>query len=185
MIESKKINKVSSLILHKKSPIGICWNLTSSCNRNCKYCYRITSCNDLPLNKNIIILEKLINAGIKKITFAGGEPLLYEGLLELISLANSRGVLTSISTNGTYLDESVLFRLAKILDWITLTLNTTSNINELRMSGDDSIGNKIEILENIKTILSKDYGLASIMSIRKGRPFNFKSNSSRKWYRVY
>ena len=36
---------------------SICWNITSRCNENCKFCYRIIADNEISLEKNMEILK--------------------------------------------------------------------------------------------------------------------------------
>lgn len=54
--------------MHNQS---ICWNITHKCNKNCKYCFRDATEKDLSLEENIEVLYKLINLGVKKITWSG------------------------------------------------------------------------------------------------------------------
>ena len=38
---------------------SVCWNITSRCNENCKFCYRILTDSENDLEKNKKILEVL------------------------------------------------------------------------------------------------------------------------------
>ena len=68
---------------------SVCWNITEKCNESCKFCYR-TIVDDLSLEENKRIADKLIEHGVEKITFAGGEPLLYKGLFGLAKYIKSQ-----------------------------------------------------------------------------------------------
>ena len=44
----------------------VCWNITSKCNRKCKYCFKFNR-EDLSLESNLLILDKLIYYKVDKI----------------------------------------------------------------------------------------------------------------------
>ena len=84
-----------------KELYSVCWNVTNKCNENCKFCYRKIS-NDNSLENNIKIFNNISNIKINKITFAGGEPLLYDKLFDLVDYIkkNNPDITLSITTNG-------------------------------------------------------------------------------------
>ena len=47
----------------------VCWNITTKCNQNCKYCHRFKEIKELSFEENKQILEKLIKDGITNITW--------------------------------------------------------------------------------------------------------------------
>lgn len=105
---------------------SVCWNITEKCNENCDFCFR-TMFEDLSLTENKIIADKLINHGVEKITFAGGEPLLYEDLFELaeyIKLKNPN-ILISLTTNGLLIDSTNYFKILQFFDWITFDFESS------------------------------------------------------------
>ena len=67
------------------------------------------------------ILSKAWQAGIPHVTFTGGEPTLYTGLIDLIAHAESLGQITGLLTNGirfndpSYLDDLVMTGLDHLL----------------------------------------------------------------------
>ena len=54
------------------------------------------------------VLEHLESIGITKINLAGGEPVLYPFLSELVDLIRSFGFTVSIVSNGSLIDEVFL-----------------------------------------------------------------------------
>jgi organic radical activating enzyme len=52
------------------------------------------------------ILEKAWDAGIPHVTFTGGEPTLYKGVVDLIGFAESQGQITGLLTNGVKLNDA-------------------------------------------------------------------------------
>lgn len=65
------------------------FHIVKPCNMKCKFCYATFEdmhvINQLPYEDACRILVKLKNAGMQKITFAGGEPLLYKHIKEVIN----------------------------------------------------------------------------------------------------
>lgn len=116
------------------TPNSICWNITQRCNEKCKFCYRDQFSKDRTLEENMKILDNILKAGVKKITFAGGEPLLYPGILELIEYAHDHGAMTSLTTNGILVTDELLEKLEGILDWFTLSLDGPNTEVQVQMT---------------------------------------------------
>lgn len=114
--------------------ISVCWNIASRCNYNCGFCFRINNKRELYFNEAKIVLQKLSRSGIKKISFSGGEPMLWPGIFNLIALAKQLDIYTMLITNGSLLNINRIKSLEKILDWITLPLDG-SNEEIQRMAG--------------------------------------------------
>ncbi|MDH4211457.1 MAG: radical SAM protein [candidate division WOR-3 bacterium] len=89
--------------------------VTYRCNLNCEFCYvgdhpqRELNTNDLKK----IIFKIYREAMIPSVSFTGGEPLLREDIVSLVSYASQLGVWTNIITNGTLLDRDVVVALKK------------------------------------------------------------------------
>ena len=88
----------------------------------------------LPLSDSIKLVRMLAQAGFRKINFAGGEPMLYKGLDDLIRAAKESGMTTSIVTNGTRITDAWLDGMSRYLDWIALSIDS-SNPETHRRSG--------------------------------------------------
>lgn len=110
------------------------FHIIKPCNMRCKFCYatfddmRLT--NQLSKYDAFKILDKLKEAGLQKITFAGGEPLLYKWIYEVIVYSKTIGLTTSIITNGSLLTDELLEKFKGKLDWIGVSvdsLNETTN----------------------------------------------------------
>lgn len=114
----------------------VSFHIVKPCNMKCKFCY--ATFDDFKVAKQLsiddikIILDKLYNAGVKKVTFAGGEPMLYKNLDKAIIYAKSIGLTTSIITNGSLIKEQWLIDMQNHLDWIGLSIDSLNhNTNQL------------------------------------------------------
>lgn len=110
------------------------FHIVKPCNMSCKFCY--ATFEDMHLTKQLPkedafkILDKLKEAGLQKITFAGGEPLLYKWIYEVIEYSKQIGLTTSIITNGSLLTNELIEKFKGKLDWIGISvdsLNETTN----------------------------------------------------------
>ena len=98
-----------------KMPLHLDIELTNRCNLDCQKCPyhgKDTVFPQEPCDMDFELYTKIINeAAIKnvrsvKLSFSG-EPLLYPHIGKAIALAKSRGLHTSINTNGTLLDRKM------------------------------------------------------------------------------
>jgi radical S-adenosyl methionine domain-containing protein 2 len=93
----------------------------------CKFCYATFDdmhVKQLPLSEAFLILENLKENGVQKVTFAGGEPLMYKYINEVISFCKKLGMTTSLITNGSLLTEDFLSRNKYVLDWIGISIDS-------------------------------------------------------------
>lgn len=107
-----------------KDLYSVCWNITGKCNENCLFCYRTIE-NELSFDDNKRIANVLINENIKKITIAGGEPLLYEYLFDIAKYIKNRNsnIFLSITTNGLLVEGDSIEKILKYFDSITLSID--------------------------------------------------------------
>ncbi len=96
----------------------ILWEVTGKCNLNCRHCLYFNNMKkpapDLTFEQMISILDNIASDGeIKAIWLSGGEPLLYKDLVRFAEEISKRGLIPSVSTNGTLLTEELAERLFK------------------------------------------------------------------------
>lgn len=128
---------------------SICWNITNKCNENCKFCYR-KMCNDNTLEDNKKIFNNISKIKIDKITFSGGEPLLYENLFDLADYIKSKRpkIKLSLTTNGQIIDENLYNKILNTFDWISFSIDSSNdNINEDIGRGKNHITKIISLLD--------------------------------------
>lgn len=119
----------------KLSPIGTNrrsvtanYHFIRNCNYRCKYCYATFCDGDQSgvrvRDSDIHAVTRLLAQGFKKVTFVGGEPTLYPGLSDLLSIAKSEGALTNVVTNGSVLTHNWLMANRTKLDFLTLSIDS-------------------------------------------------------------
>ena len=93
------------------------WDSTDKCNLKCLHCYHNSEGNKehkqkkklMNDNQSKLMMNDLDETAkrwnmIPQIAFSGGEPLMKEGLSNLIDYASKKNIVTSILSNGTLLD---------------------------------------------------------------------------------
>lgn len=144
----------------------VCWNITTKCNQNCKYCHRFLNVNDLDYENNERILKKLIKDGITDITWTGGEALLYPNVAGLMKMAKENGIKNKLITNGLLLAQSNhKEEICDNLDYLVLSIDSINNeTNQELGRGVNHYSTVKEVLEyvkdkdiklNINTVVSK------------------------------
>lgn len=130
------------------------FHIVKPCNMGCKFCYAtfqdMSVVKQLPFEDACKIIDKMADAGLKKITFAGGEPFLYKHIYDIISYSKQKGLTTSVITNGSFLTEENLIKLSH-LDWIGISidsLNESTNRKIGRRSKNNP--NYFELVSRIK-----------------------------------
>lgn len=126
----------------------VCISVSSICNLECEFCYRVASKNEFIKEQDFeSLLSKLKQMGYKKINLTGGEPLLHPFINDFIKMAYAYGFFIILSTNGMLLDlREPIYKLVNVID-IPLD-GSTSAINS-HIRGEDQF-------KQINTILS-DY----------------------------
>lgn len=88
-----------------------CFNITSNCNMDCSFCYRVgSSLGNVSVEKAFSYIDYLVSHGCSIINITGGEPLLHPFWREIIHYCKSKDLRVFLSTNGLLLDinDSVL-----------------------------------------------------------------------------
>ena len=103
-----------TLILRKRIPLFLSWNITFRCNLRCKYCgsYDVQR-PELDTPEVLEGLDGLWDLGARWITFGGGEPLVRNDITEILRHAKQKGFQVFLSTNGWLLREN-----AAVLKWV-------------------------------------------------------------------
>lgn len=110
----QKLRKFESVKnLHR--PLWGYVEITSKCNHHCPWCYgrffQENTARHMTLDEYIIILDKMAKMEIMQITLTGGEPMDHPEVKKYIEIADDRGFLLHLNTNGDNLDEDMLYFL--------------------------------------------------------------------------
>lgn len=139
----------------------LCWLITNKCNSDCSFCHFFERDKyiDLPIEKNITILENIDKAGIKAITWSGGEALQYIGIETLLNISKKMNIHNSLITNGWF------------PDWLKRDLFI--NIDQLVVSIDSSddtinmiLGRNSQQTKNVQSIIELARSVNPNISIR-------------------
>jgi radical SAM protein with 4Fe4S-binding SPASM domain len=97
---------------------ALIFELTDSCNQNCKFCYNYWKGNKNKTEpaagqisyRQIRKILKMVfsQASVKSISFSGGEPLLMPKIADLVFYSRLHKANVSILTNGTLLDDELI-----------------------------------------------------------------------------
>ncbi|TAN42245.1 MAG: radical SAM protein [Nitrospirae bacterium] len=112
-------------------PLDVVIERTYSCNLRCQTCFRWTSSpneEELGLEEWTSVIERLKNwIGTFSLSITGGEPFLKSDMLDIIKYATGQGITTSVSSNGSLIDQTLADKLvASGLDALALSLNSVT-----------------------------------------------------------
>ena len=115
--------------------LSVNFHLNKECNARCKYCFagfpNVTRENRLTEVERGELIDLLVDRGVGKINFAGGEPTLVKNLGDLckhIKVRSRGGCAVSIVSNGHRL-QRLIEGAAQWINWVALSLD----------SGDDRV----------------------------------------------
>lgn len=140
-----KINRTSA-------PLYVQFELTESCNNKCYFCYnplgRVKG-KELSTQEIFNILSMLKNAGVFRINFNGGEPLMRSDFVEIIEYAHSLGFLLHMNTNSTLVTPDIAKETAKYMKSICTSILSSNEAQHDKMTG--RLGAYKDVLRGIDT----------------------------------
>lgn len=113
-------------------PNVINYHITNRCNYQCKHCFARFDQKELPFDdakKVIDAIEtyfKETESINPRINIAGGEPLIYPYIDEIIDYISSKGIKVSIITNGSSLTEKRVEKWAGKIETIGISIDAKS-----------------------------------------------------------
>lgn len=132
------------------NPLSVCWQITTKCNLNCKYC--LSDSNEkgiygLETKQAIEIINQLGKLGINRLDFTGGEPFMRKDLGKLIQCAKYNHINTIVTTNTTLLNEENKKAL-RLADLVQISIDGPKEIHNEQRQG--NVFDKT--IENIKEL---------------------------------
>ncbi|MCE5223269.1 radical SAM protein [bacterium] len=102
--------------IHRNQIKFMQWDITKHCNLRCKHCRSVDyydgkkgeAITDLTKEEVFRVMDDISKNGVNRIHFLGGEPFIREDLLEIIRYGNSKGIISSVNTNGTLLTPEII-----------------------------------------------------------------------------
>lgn len=132
----KNTNTVAGLTGVGRLPLTANYHFIKSCNFRCLYCYAtfsdVIGRPTLP-DDQVLELTGLLAQRYSKVTFVGGEPTLYRRLPELLVTARDKGALTNVVTNGSRINVEWLHEMSGVLDFLTLSIDSTDPATHLKV----------------------------------------------------
>ena len=101
-------------VRQKNVPVKGTIEITARCNLNCVHCYIPRTASEKAAREEITthevleVIDSAAEAGCLSLLFTGGEPLLRPDFSELYIRAKERGMLVTVFTNGTLLNDELL-----------------------------------------------------------------------------
>jgi len=113
------------------APQAINWNYSYICNLNCRHCYSRTRQGQKPVSTadKYKIVDNIIRNNVFWVNLGGGEPILEDDIYEIIGKMAENNIHVSLSTNGTYLTEERVKKLAEA-KLATVSISLDSSIAE-------------------------------------------------------
>lgn len=135
--------------------------LTYSCNMNCKHCYVKREKDKLTLEDFKFIIDILSDNGLFVLYYTFGEPLFSPYFFELTKYAKRKGLIQTLMTNGSLIDESMAKKIrGSGINNVFVSLDSINPIehdkNRIFIGAFDLAISAIKLLiqENIKTGIS-------------------------------
>ena len=157
-------------------------HITDYCNFNCKFCFVKKEKFKATLEDLKICVNKIYEYFSKnniqngRINLAGGEPLIYNNLVELIDYIYSKNIEVSIITNGYFLNKDFLEKVKGKVCMIGISidsLNNDVNIKLGRCQNGEKYCNEESYLSKCKLIKDSNIKLKINVCVNK---YNYKEN---------
>ncbi|HUM80242.1 MAG TPA: radical SAM protein [Methanothrix sp.] len=162
-----------------KFPILVYFEVTYQCNNNCSHCYNkyLTDKSlksDLTNKKNA--LRDIKKTGTKIINYTGGEPTLFNELIELINYGKHLGFYQTINTNARRITKSYAIRLknAGISRARVSLCGSNSNLHETQTRTE---GSWKETLAGISALLDSEIDVTVNLTLTKKNYLDLKNTA--------
>ncbi|MEV7227233.1 radical SAM protein [Polymorphospora sp. NPDC051019] len=154
--------------------VSLLWALRSPCNLGCRYCYFGTiedhrdappqqpgvlshlSRGDLTLTDISAFADSLPGSRVERIFIAGGEPLIWPPVMDLVAAIKAAGVQVVLCTNGIPLNRPHIVDriLATNVDAVSVSLDSTDALyNDTWRPARNGLHGHSDILDGIRALL--------------------------------
>ena len=113
--------------MKKKYKINL--HILEACNFKCRQCFSKFGTKKLLSVKDWekIVDNCIAGADVAEFNIAGGEPMLYPGLVELVQYIRDKGVKVSLITNGSLMDEEWIKSYAGMYETIGFSVDSIND----------------------------------------------------------
>lgn len=139
------------------APYQVVWDFTHKCNiKTCKQCYASdffdSDATDMPKEDAFKIIDKLAAMDTVSIFWSGGEPLIrIDDVCECIQYARSRGIASSLVTNGTMLTPENVQKLKTAgLPIVYVSFDGASKESNDAIRGEGTFEKAVQGMKNVK-----------------------------------
>lgn len=126
------VKLVKAKIQHQYFPLTVIYNITDRCNASCSYCYLryYQRGTPEPTKEQIFtIIDELKKLGNKRISLAGGEPLIRQDIGEIINYIKDKGLDCVVNSNGILVPQKI--DSLKRLDALCISIDGPEVIHDL------------------------------------------------------
>lgn len=161
--------------MHNLTSLVLNWHLTESCNYRCQYCYATweASTGHCELirdpehtaallrelyrffgpGNSLNPLAKRLSWNVVRLNLAGGEPVLHaDRLLSVANQARGQGFEVSLISNGSLLDHELMKRLAPLLNWLGISIDSAVAATNIEIGRVDRCGRLIDLDELVPSL---------------------------------
>ncbi len=136
--------------VHLSNPLSVCWQITKRCNFTCAHCIANAQANkegyyEMNTSEVKSTINKLVDAGVVRSDFTGGEPLLRKDILEIIDYATKKGVYCVLTSNGSIYSKEIQDCLKRNESLIQISVDGDKTVHE-GLRGKDNYGRTIKNL---------------------------------------
>lgn len=113
---------------HSLMPEGIIWEMTYACPFRCEHCYSESGrrpSRQVPYRRMEQIVDAMLSSTPRpSVMFAGGEPLIVKGFIDLAARVHRTGAHMHLYTSGWRLDDELAERTADMFEGIAVSMDS-------------------------------------------------------------
>lgn len=137
-----------------KNEVIVSWIITHCCQERCSYCISPNQSQEIKsFEEHLKIQNQMIDSGLTKNRYIGGEPLTVQHLLQLVKEASLRNVNTRISTNGILLTKEKLLFVRDYINSFAFPFESTNAYVNEKVRGSknhsDLVTNRIKMVKDL------------------------------------
>jgi radical SAM protein with 4Fe4S-binding SPASM domain len=143
----------------ERKPIVV-WNITRRCNLRCIHCYSDSDAREYPGELNFdqcsSVIEDLAQFKVPALLLSGGEPLIHPRFFDIATLARSKGLRLTLSTNGTLIELDTAKRLKDLeFSYVGISLDGIGETHDYFRGRSGAFDKTVQAFRNCKQVGQK------------------------------